>query len=77
MAVILPSVIIILILAGFLQLIIESEEVSHIFAGIRIGVVALIFNEVIKMFRRGVVTFYQKALFAGILAVLFVFHIYF
>ena len=74
-AVILPSIIIILLLASVLELIIGNAIVSHVFAGIRIGVVALVFNEVFKLFKRNAVTLYQKCIFAGILAILFTFHI--
>lgn len=75
LAVILPSIIIILILASFLQLVTGNDAFSHVFAGIRIGVVALVFNEVIKLFKRNVITVYQRCIFASILAVLFAFHI--
>lgn len=75
LAVILPSIIIILILASFLQLVMGNAIFSHVFAGIRIGVVALVLNEVVKLFKRNVITTYQKCIFVGILIVLFVFHI--
>ena len=75
LAVILPSIIIILILASFLQMVVGNDVFAHIFAGIRIGVVALVLNEVVKLFKRNVVTVYQRCIFAGILAVLFAFHI--
>ena len=74
-AIILPSLIVITILAGLLQMITGNQIISHVFAGIRIGVVALVFNEVYKLFRRNAVTLYQKVIFFGILAVLFSFHI--
>lgn len=74
-AIILPSLIVITILAGLLQFLTENQIISHIFAGIRIGVVALVFNEVYKLFWRNAVTIYQKCIFFGILAVLFSFHI--
>ena len=74
-AIILPSLIVITILAGLLQLLTENQIISHVFAGIRIGVVALVFNEVYKLFRRNAVTVYQKCIFFGILAVLFSIHI--
>lgn len=75
LAVILPSIIIILLLAGVLQLLTGNAILSHIFAGIRIGVVALVFNEVVKLFKRNAVTIYQKCIFGAILAILFTFHI--
>jgi len=75
LAVILPSIIIILLLAGILELVTENVLVSHVFAGIRIGVVALVFNEVFKLFKRNAVTIYQKCIFAGILIIVLTFHI--
>lgn len=75
LAIILPSIIIILILASFLQFFMDSSVFSHIFAGIRIGVVALVLNEVVKLFKCNVITLYQKSIFVGVLTVLFIFHI--
>lgn len=74
-AIILPSLIVITILAGVLQMLSQNEILSHIFAGIRIGVVALIFNEVVKLFQRNAVSVYQKCIFMGILAILLCFSI--
>ena len=74
-AVILPSIIVILALASVLELITGNAIVAHVFAGIRIGVVALVFNEVVKLFKRNAVTVYQKCIFFSILAILFTFHI--
>jgi len=74
-AIVLPSLIIITFLAGILGMLSENELISHIFAGIRIGVVALIFNEVIKLFQKNAVSVYQKCIFIGILAVLLCFSI--
>lgn len=74
-AIILPSIIVILSLASVLELITGNAIVSSVFAGIRIGVVALVFNEVLKLFYRNAVSVYQKCIFFGILAILFVFHI--
>jgi len=74
-AIILPSLIIITLLAQALQLITDNETISHIFAGIRIGVVALIFNEVIKLFQKNAVSIYQKCIFFAILATVLCFSI--
>ena len=74
-AIVLPSLIVILALAGILQLITGNIIVSHIFAGIRLGVIALVFNEVVKLFKQNAVTSYQKWIFFGILAVVLAFHV--
>jgi len=74
-AIVLPSLIIIMLIAGVLQMLSGNAIVSHVFAGIRIGVAALVFNEVIKLFQRNVVSVYQKCIFIGIVAILFIFHI--
>jgi chromate transporter len=74
-AIILPSIIVILMLASVLELVTGNLIVSHVFAGIRLGVVALVFNEVLKLFKRNVVSFYQKCIFVCVLAVLYLFHI--
>ncbi len=74
-AIILPSLIIIMLIAGALQMISGNAIVSHVFAGIRIGVVALVFNEVVKLFKRNVITAYQRYIFIGTTIILFGFHI--
>jgi len=74
-AVILPSVVVILSLASALQLITGNQIVSHIFGGIRVGVVALVFSEVVNLFKRNAVSLYQKGIFAGVLATVLLFHI--
>lgn len=75
LAIILPSIIVILVLASALELITGNAIVAHIFAGIRLGVVALVFNEVIKLFKRSVISTYQKCIFAGILSIVLLLHI--
>jgi len=74
-SIILPSLIVITLLAGILQMLSQNELLSHIFSGIRKGVVALIFNEVVKLFQRNVISVYQKCIFFGILAILLCFSI--
>lgn len=74
-SIILPSLIVITILAGILRTLSQNEMLSHIFVGIRLGVVALIFNEVVKLFYRNAVSVYQKCIFFGILAILLYFSI--
>lgn len=49
LAVNLPSLVIIMALAGILNTLSENQIVSHAFAGIRIGVIALILNEVVLL----------------------------
>ena len=54
LAVNLPSLVIIMALAGILNTLSENQIVSHAFAGIRIGVIALILKEVVLLFRKAV-----------------------
>ena len=75
LAIVLPSIIVILLLAGILQLVTGNVLVAHVFAGIRLGVVALVFNEVLKLFKRNVVSVCQKWIFFSILAILLFYHI--
>ncbi len=53
-AMVLPSLVIILTLAGILNVLSDNAYVAHAFAGIRIGVIALILNEVINLFKKTV-----------------------
>ena len=72
-AIVLPSLVIIMALAGILDVFSENKWVAHAFAGIRIGVIALILNEVIILFKKAVTERFQLAIFFGIASVLFVF----
>lgn len=74
-AIILPSLIIIMLIASALQMISDNVIVSHIFAGVRIGVVALVFNEVVKLFSRNAVSLYQKCIFFSIAVIIFSVHL--
>ena len=69
----LPSFIIILILAAALQNFAEYAVVKNAFAGIRVAVVALILNSVIKLFRSAVIDRVTLCIFiaVAVLAVLF------
>ena len=53
--VVFPSVIIISLLAGVIQAYSELEWVKHAFAGIRVCVCVLIFNAVIKLFKKAII----------------------
>lgn len=74
-AIVLPSLIVIQALANVLELVTGNAIVSHVFAGIRLGVVALVFNEVVKLFKRNVISIYQKCIFVGVLGVVSFFYI--
>lgn len=69
-AIVLPSLAIILTLAGILNALSDNEYVTHAFAGIRIGVIALILNEVINLFKKTVTNKIQMSIFVGILLLL-------
>jgi len=73
-AIVLPSLIIIMALAEVLTLLSDNEIVQHAFAGIRIGVIALILNEVVGLFRKTVKSKYQIAVFVLMVAILFGFN---
>lgn len=75
LAVNLPSLVIIMALAGILNTLSENQIVSHAFAGIRIGVIALILNEVVLLFRKAVATQFQAVIFVAVLALLFWLHL--
>lgn len=70
-AIILPSLVIIMALAGILNALSENTYVAHAFAGIRIGVIALILNEVIILSKKAVSNRFQLSLFLIILLLLF------
>ena len=66
-ALILPSLFIILAIAGVLEEFSDNELVKHAFSGIRIGVVVLLLKEVIEIAKKNIKTKYQVLvfLFAG------------
>lgn len=71
----LPSLVIIMVLAGILNTLSENPLVEHAFSGIRIGVIALIMNEVVTIFKKTITTKFQLAVFAVILLLLFFVHL--
>lgn len=75
LAIVLPSLIIIMSLAGILNMLTDNKIVEHAFAGIRIGVIALILNEVFNLFKKTITTRMQLVIFGLILVLLFCFDI--
>lgn len=75
LAIVLPSLIIIMALAGILNTLSDNQVVSHAFSGIRIGVIALILNEVLVLFKKAISTRFQLAVFAVVLLLIFCFKI--
>ena len=74
LAIILPSLVIISALAGILTVVSDNKIVAHAFEGIRIVVIALIFNEVVKIFKKAVASKYQFGLFIFVLMLIFGMH---
>ena len=72
LGVVFPSIVIITLLAGVIEYYSSLEWVTHAFAGIRVCVCVLIFNAVLKLFRKAVVDFKTLAVFLIILAAYFV-----
>lgn len=62
LGVIFPSLIIIMVIASFLQNFAQFEIVKHAFAGIRVAVVALILTSVIKLWKSSVKDYIGVAL---------------
>ncbi len=69
-AIVLPSLVIIMALAGILNALSDNQIVAHAFAGIRLGVIALILNEVVNLFKKTVVSKLQFGIFGVILLLL-------
>lgn len=77
--VVFPSLVIIMLIAAFLQGFAELEAVQHAFAGIRAVVVALIIQAVVKFFKSGVkdITGFLIFLLAFVIAGIFgIFSVY-
>ena len=72
-AIVLPSLMIILLLAGILNVLSDNQTVSHAFAGIRLGVIALIGNEVLNLSKKAIKTRYHLFVFGVIAVLLFLF----
>ena len=68
LGVVFPSVVIITLLAGVIDYYSSIEWVRHAFAGIRVCVCVLIFNAVIKLFKKAIIDKKTLALYLIILA---------
>lgn len=69
LGVILPSLVIITVIASALQSFAEVEIIKNAFAGIRVCVCVLIFNAVVKLFKKSVVDIPAFCIFAAVFAV--------
>ncbi len=74
-AIVLPSLVVIMILAGILNTLADNQVVAHAFAGIRVGVIALILKEVLLLFKKAVATKFHLGLFVAVLFLLFCIHL--
>ena len=62
-----PSLVIIMVIAAFLQTFMHLEFVIHAFNGVRAGVVALILSSVIKLFKNAVMDWPTRVIYAVVL----------
>ena len=62
-----PSLVIIMVIAAFLQNFMHLEFVVHAFNGVRAGVVALILSSVIKLFKNSVIDWPTRVIYAVVL----------
>ncbi len=62
-----PSLVIIMVIAAFLQNVMHLEFVIHAFNGVRAGVVALILSSVIKLFKNAVMDWPTRVIYAVVL----------
>lgn len=69
-AIVLPSLVIIMALAGILNALSDNKIIAHAFAGIRLGVIVLILNEVINLLKKAITSKFQFGIFSGILLLL-------
>ena len=67
LGVVFPSLIIITLIAAFLQNFADLEIVKHAFAGVRVGVCVLVFNAVVKLWKKAVIDIPAFVIFAVIL----------
>ena len=63
-----PSLVIIMVIAAFLQNFMHLDFVVHAFNGVRAGVVALILSSVIKLFQNAVLDWPTRIIYAAVLA---------
>ena len=75
LGVVFPSVVIITLLAGVIEYYSSLEWAGHAFAGIRVCVCVLIFNAVLKLFKKSIIDFKTLAIYLIILACSFMFEI--
>ena len=68
LGVVFPSIVIIILVAAFLQNFMHLEFVVHAFNGVRAGVVALILSSVIKLFKNAVIDWPTRVMYAVVLA---------
>ena len=68
LGVVFPSLVIITILAGFIQTYASLEWVAHAFAGVRVCVLVLIFNAVSKLFSKSIIDAWTLGIYLLILA---------
>lgn len=68
LGVVFPSVVIITLLAGVIQIYSSLEWVKHAFAGVRVCVCVLIFNAVIKLFGKSIIDRWTLGIYLVILA---------
>lgn len=68
LGVVFPSLVIITILAGFIQAYASLEWVAHAFAGVRVCVLVLIFNAVSKLFSKSIIDAWTLGIYLFILA---------
>lgn len=66
--VIFPSLVIIVLIAGFMQNIAGSAVLGHAFAGIRVCVVVLVMNTIINLWKKSMVDAFTYFLYAAALA---------
>ena len=69
LGVIFPSLVIITVIAAFLQNFAEFQVVKNAFAGIRVAVCVLILNAVVKLFKKAVIDPPTVAIFCAVLAI--------
>ncbi len=62
-----PSIVIIMVIAAFLQNFMHLEWVAHAFNGVRAGVVALILSSVIKLLKNAVIDWPTRIIYAVVL----------
>jgi len=65
-----PSVLIITLIAAFLQNFADIAWVQHAFAGVRVGVCVLVFNAVSKLWKKAVIDKPTMVIFAVVLALM-------